>query len=67
MKPYTFYMLDAGRPTPAFDFIHCEDDSDALAHAQLLLSRFPEYEQIEVFDGRSPRLTIRREMSIFDA
>jgi hypothetical protein len=66
MKPYTFYMLDAGRPTPAFDFVHCEDDTDALAHAHLLLARNPEYEQIEVFDG-SARLKVRRDAAVYDA
>jgi hypothetical protein len=67
MKPYTFYIHDAGHPTPAFDFVHCDDDSDALEHARLLLARYPQYQQIEVFDGRHDRLTVRREVQALDA
>ena len=61
MKPYTFYLHDGRHPTPAFDFVHCDDDEEALAHARLLLRRFPEYQQIEVYDGRSSRITVSRE------
>lgn len=61
MRPYTFYLHDMGRPNPAFDFVHCDDEAEALAHARELLSRFPEYDRIEIYDGRSPRLAVRRE------
>ena len=61
MKAYTFYLHDTVHPTPAFDFVHCSDDGEAVAHAQTLLGRFPEYEAIEVFDGRSSRVTVRRD------
>jgi hypothetical protein len=59
MKPYTFY-LHAGHPTPAFDFVHCDSDEDAMLHAQMLLRRFPEYKLIEVYDGAT-RFSVRRE------
>lgn len=61
MKSYTFYMHDADHPTPAFDFVHCGDDDEACAHARMLLRRFPEYQVIEVFDGRSTRISVRRD------
>lgn len=61
MRPYTFYMHDSGRGTPAFDFVQCDDDDDAVEHARTLLSQFAEYEHIEVFDGRDTRLDVRRE------
>lgn len=61
MKPYTFYLHDGDHPTPAFDFVHCGDDQEALAHAKMLLGRFPEYEMIEVYDGRSSRMSVKRE------
>jgi hypothetical protein len=61
MKSYTFYLHDADHPTPAFDFVHCDDDDEAFAHARMLLGRFPEYELIEVYDGRSTRVTVRRD------
>lgn len=61
MKSYTFYMHDADHPTPAFDFVHCDDDDEACAHARMLLGRFPEYQVIEVFDGRSTRISVRRD------
>ena len=67
MKPYTFYLHDTAHPTPAFDFVHCDDDDEALAHAEMLLGRFPEYEAIEVFDGRSSRLTVRRDPPVAPA
>jgi hypothetical protein len=60
MKSYTFYMHDADHPTPAFDFVHCDNDDEACAHARVLLDRFPEYEAIEVFDGMSTRVSVRR-------
>jgi hypothetical protein len=61
MKPYTFYLHDTVHPTPAFDFVHCDGDDEAIAHARMLLGRFPEYDAIEVYDGRSSRVTVRRE------
>ena len=61
MKYYTFYMHDAEHPTPAFDFIHCDSDDEACAHARTLLGRFPEYQAIEVFDGMSMRIRVPRE------
>jgi len=61
MKPYTFYLHDAGHPTPAFDFVHCDNDEDAMLHAQMLLRRFPEYELIEVYDGSATRFSVARE------
>lgn len=61
MKSYTFYMHDTDHPTPAFDFVHCDDDDEACAHARMLLRRFPEYQVIEVFDGMSTRISVRRD------
>lgn len=61
MKPYTFYMHDAGRGTPAFDFVLCDDDDDAVEHARTLLAQCAEYVHIEVFDGGETRLDIHRE------
>jgi hypothetical protein len=60
MKPYTFYLHDGVHPVPAFDFVHCMDDDDALAHAALLLERFGEYQFIEIYDGQRQRLRIAR-------
>lgn len=61
MRPYTFYLHNMGRPNPVFDFVHCDDDEEATAHAQELLTRFPEYDRIEIYDGHSPRLAVRRQ------
>jgi len=67
MKSYTFYMHDADHPTPAFDFVNCADDDEACTHARMLLGRFPEYEVIEVFDGMSTRVSVRREAALSTA
>jgi len=61
MTPYTFYLHDAERPSPAFDFVHCDGETEALAHARGLLVRFPEYELIEIYDGRNVRVAVRRD------
>lgn len=61
MRPYTFYLHDGVHPVPGFDFIHCDDDGDAMAHAARLLEKFSEYQFIEVYDGQSRRLRVGRE------
>lgn len=63
MKPYTFYLHDIARPTPAFDFIAFDDDDEALRHARALLASRPEYLEIEVFDGGDVRLKVSREVN----
>ncbi len=61
MRPYTFYLHDGVHPVPGFDFIHCADDEDAMAHAAKLLVQFDEYRFIEVYDGQSRRLRVARD------
>ena len=63
MRPYTFYLHDGVHPVPGFDFVHCADDDDALAHAALLFERFEEYQFIEIYDGQRQRLRIARPMA----
>lgn len=60
MRPYTFYIHERGHEAPAFDFVHCVDQSDAQDHARLLLDRFPEYDEIEIYDGDAWRNRIGR-------
>ncbi len=60
MKTYTFYLHDGVHPVPGFDFVHCADDEDAMAHAAQLLEQFDEYRFIEVYDGQSRRLRVTR-------
>ena len=63
MRPYTFYLHDGVHPVPGFDFVHCRDDDDALAHASRLLQRFEEYLFIEVYDGQRQRMRISRPLT----
>lgn len=60
MRSYTFYLHDGVHPVPGFDFVHCADDDDAIAHAATLLKQFAEYQFIEVYDGQRQRLRISR-------
>lgn len=60
MRPYTFYLHDGVHPSPGFDFVHCQDEEDACAHAAQLLERFTEYSFIEVYDGQHARRRVER-------
>lgn len=60
MRPYTFYLHEHGHEAPSFDFIHCSDRQEACSYARMLLSRFPEYDKIEIFDGSDWRDRVDR-------
>ncbi len=60
MKPYTFYLHEALRETPSFQFVRCEDDDDARTQARDLLSRVPDLLEVEIFDGGWSRFRVER-------
>jgi hypothetical protein len=62
MKPYTFYLHEARRAVPLFEFISCHDDEEARACARDLFDRRPGLVEVEIFDGRASRFRVGRPM-----
>ena len=58
MKPYTFYLHEARREAPSFQFVRCEDDDHARSFAHMLFGERPSLVEVEVFDGRCSRFRV---------
>ena len=61
MKPYTFYIHDGVHEVPSFEFVWCDNEFSAADHANDLLLRYPEYLLVEVFDGSTWRVQVKRD------
>jgi hypothetical protein len=57
---YTFYLHEARRAVPLFEFVSCHDDEEARACARDLFERRPALVEVEIFDGRASRFRVAR-------
>jgi hypothetical protein len=60
VTPYTFYLHEALREQPSFQFIRCEDDEHARTLAHGLFGNLPGLIEVVVYDGGRNRFRVER-------